>query len=236
VSASSRSAILSALVIGAVLVSAAPVRANGFTYTLGRRSASASDMRTFGRMARDTFSDGRGWSLAGHMTFTRAAADGDFRMVLASPASVAATSPYCSASYSCRVGDLVLVNDLRWHKPPSAWTRSLHAYRHYLINHEVGHWLGLSHTTCAGAGSTAPVMLQQSKSLDGCHANAWPTRAELEEMAAIWGVRGWKRETCDDGRRESPCSHRHPRLGPPAGPHPIQPSGSGDARPPGDPP
>jgi Protein of unknown function (DUF3152) len=219
VSAASRSAICSALIIGAVVVTAGAVRAKGFTYTVERRSIAASDMRSFAQIARDTFLDGRGWSLGGGMPFTRAASDGDFRLVLASPASVAATSPYCSALFSCRVGDLVFINIRRWHEPPSAWTRSLHAYRHYVINHEVGHWLGLAHTKCADSGSKAPVMLQQSKELDGCRANAWPTRLELEEVAAIHGTHGWKENTCEGERREESCGHSHTRLVPPAVPH-----------------
>jgi hypothetical protein len=211
VSVGSRSVICWALVIGAVVVTAAGARADGFTYTVGRREAPAADMRAFARIARDTFSDGRGWSLGGHMPFTRAASGGDFRLVLASPASVAGTSPYCSTFYSCRVGDLVLINIRRWQEPPPAWTRSLHAYRHYVINHEVGHWLGLAHTTCADSGSKAPVMLQQSKALNGCRANAWPTRAELEVIVAVHGTHGWKGDICEGESRDDPCGHGHPR-------------------------
>lgn len=222
-SVASRSAICSALVIGAVIVTAAAAHADGFTYTVERQDAPATDMRAFARIARDTFSDGRGWSLSRHTPFTRAASGSDFQLVLASPASVAGSSPYCSAFYSCRVGDLVLINIRRWQEPPPAWTRSLHAYRHYVINHEVGHWLGLAHTTCADSGSKAPVMLQQSKALNGCRANAWPTPAELEEIAAIHGTHGWKGETCEGERREDPCGHSHPRPGVPAEPHRLPP-------------
>ena len=219
--AASRSAIYLALVVGSVVVTAATARADGFTYTLERRGTPAGDMRSFARIASDTLSDWRGWSLAGHIRFTRAASGGDFRLVLASPASVAATSAYCSASYSCRVKDLVLINDRRWHEPPSAWTRSLHSYRHYVINHEVGHWLGLAHTTCPDSGSEAPVMLQQSKALHGCRANAWPTEGELEEVAAIHGTTGWRESTCKGNHREARCAHNHPRSGPAPGLHPI---------------
>jgi Protein of unknown function (DUF3152) len=223
VSVASRSAICLALVIGAVVVSAAAARADGFTYKLGRRDTPVTDMRAFARIAGDTFSDGRGWSLSGHMPFTRAASGGDFRLVLASPASVAGSSPYCSAFYSCRVGDLVLINIRRWQEPPPSWTRSLHAYRHYVINHEVGHWLGLAHTTCADSGSKALVMLQQSKALNGCRANEWPTPAELQEIAAIHRAHGWNGEACEGERQEDPCGHSHPRLGAPAEPHRLRP-------------
>ena len=48
-----------------------------------------------------------------------------------------------------------------------------------VVNHETGHFLGLDHASCSGPGRPAPVMMQQSKGLNGCHFNPWPTAREL---------------------------------------------------------
>ena len=58
--------------------------------------------------------------------------------------------------------------------PWNAAGRSLRDYRHLVVNHETGHWLGRAHRGCPGQGQAAPVMMQQSKALDGCRFNAWP--------------------------------------------------------------
>ncbi|MDN5717960.1 MAG: DUF3152 domain-containing protein, partial [Janibacter sp.] len=52
--------------------------------------------------------------------------------------------------------------------------KDLQLYRHYLVNHEVGHGLGKGHERCPRKGSPAPVMVQQTLSLHGCTANPWP--------------------------------------------------------------
>jgi hypothetical protein len=108
--------------------------------------------------------------------------DGQVRIWLAAPAAVDAAHPVCSARYSCRVGDDVYINEARWRDAPEPFAgRSLDAYRHYVINHEFGHWLGLDHRRCRGRGAAAFVMQQQSITLDGCDSRLWPQPQEQDE-------------------------------------------------------
>jgi hypothetical protein len=76
--------------------------------------------------------------------------------------------------YNCEVPGGVVVNLKRWVEGSPNFDGPIHDYRALIINHEVGHFLGHSHVTCAGAGRPAPVMMQQIKGLHGCVANAWP--------------------------------------------------------------
>ncbi|MEU8708196.1 DUF3152 domain-containing protein [Streptomyces sp. NPDC048565] len=76
--------------------------------------------------------------------------------------------------YNCEVPGGVVVNLKRWVKGSPTFDGPIHDYRALIINHEMGHYLGHSHVTCAGAGQLAPVMMQQIKGLHGCVANAWP--------------------------------------------------------------
>ena len=103
-------------------------------------------------------------------------------MVLAEASRVPGFSPVCSARWSCRVGRYVVINQLRWLHASPSWNRahrSLRSYRHMVVDHETGHWLGHGHLGCPGRGRAAPVMMQQSKGLDGCRHNPWPLPSEL---------------------------------------------------------
>lgn len=77
---------------------------------------------------------------------------------------------------SCQNGSRVVLNAKRWVRGAAAYGRDTAGYRRYLVNHEFGHALGRQHVRCPGRGRPAPVMLQQTKGLDGCRANPWPTR------------------------------------------------------------
>ncbi len=153
-------------------------------YQVRTRGAIDTNTETFKTQVAHTLRDSRGWTAA-NITFDRVANGGDFTLWLASADAVSDFSSGCSPQYSCRVGSNVIINDTRWQNATPAWNQAgggLRNYRHMVINHEVGHFLGLGHRSCPGAGQAAPIMMQQSIDLDGCRFNPWPLPGELERI------------------------------------------------------
>ena len=153
---------------------AVPVRRR-VTYSVATRGRITTSLRVFRRQAQETFDDARGWR-AGGVQFRPVRRGGGFTLVLAEASTMPSFSPACSTTWSCRVGRWVIINQDRWKFASPAWNaagRSLRDYRHLVVNHEVGHWLGRGHAGCSGKGP-APVMMQQSKGTGGCHFNPWP--------------------------------------------------------------
>jgi hypothetical protein len=155
-----------------------------YTYSVAVWGNVLSSISDFKALAQETLSSIKGWSGAG-ITFQRVASGGDFTLVLAEPSRVAAASPGCSSYWSCRVGRYIIINDDRWRTASSAWNSGgggLRDYQHMVVNHEVGHWLGFGHRYCSGTNNLAPIMQQQSISLQGCKFNPWPTTSELNSI------------------------------------------------------
>lgn len=64
-------------------------------------------------------------------------------------------------------GNRVLINESRWIRGAVPFDGDLGSYRQYLINHEVGHGIGYAaHDSCGGDGELAPIMMQQTLSLN----------------------------------------------------------------------
>ena len=151
-----------------------PVR-RSVTYHVETRGPVTADLAEFRRQAQETFDDPRGWRAAG-VEFRPVARGGDFSLVLAVAGAVPGFSSVCSSMWSCRVGRYVVINQDRWRNASPAWNaagRALRDYRHMVVNHETGHWLGHGHLGCPRPGP-APVMMQQSKGRGACSFNPWP--------------------------------------------------------------
>ncbi|ANW18276.1 DUF3152 domain-containing protein [Streptomyces clavuligerus] len=145
------------------------------------------DGALFARAVHRTLNDGRSWGGRGEMTFQRiSSGQPSFVITLASPRT---TDVWCAKSgldtsidkVSCdsAATDRVMINAYRWARGSETYgPRAMHAYRQMLINHEVGHRLGHGHVNCGTEGALAPVMQQQTKSLEindiECRPNPWP--------------------------------------------------------------
>ncbi|WP_235736349.1 DUF3152 domain-containing protein [Nocardioides alcanivorans] len=150
------------------------------TYSVETRGKVSASLPKFKKLAQQTYDDARGWR-GGGVKFRRVGSGGNFTLVLAEASWLPRFSPVCSVQWSCRVGRYVVINQTRWQHASPAWNAaggSLRGYRHMVVNHETGHWLGFGHASCPRSGAAAPVMQQQSKGLQGCRFNPFPTGSE----------------------------------------------------------
>ncbi|WP_370413596.1 DUF3152 domain-containing protein [Streptomyces fradiae] len=123
----------------------------------------------------------RGWAAHGRGRFQLVSAgeNADFVIRIATPDTAdrlcAANGMNTHGELNCETSTGVVVNLKRWLLGSPTFAGPPHEYRHLIINHEVGHEIGLRrHMGCPGPGKPAPVMMQQIKGLHGCHSNAYP--------------------------------------------------------------
>ena len=138
------------------------------------------DGNEFASAVMATLADGRSWRASGKLHFARSESGG-FALYLASPHTVdRLCAPLATNGFtSCTVGGRVVINADRWQGGSPNFTGSLAEYRQYVINHEVGHEIGMHHHPCPGSG-VAPVMHQQTLGMGGCTPGPWPQQFELE--------------------------------------------------------
>ncbi|MEV4679879.1 DUF3152 domain-containing protein [Streptomyces kurssanovii] len=121
----------------------------------------------------------RGWAANGRGRFQLVSSNADFVIRIATPATAdklcLAVGLNTRGELNCETTEGVVVNLRRWLLGSPTFAGTPAEYRHLIINHEVGHEIGIrQHMGCPGPGEPAPVMMQQIKGLKGCVSNAWP--------------------------------------------------------------
>ncbi|MEQ3550151.1 DUF3152 domain-containing protein [Pseudonocardia nematodicida] len=134
------------------------------------------DGAAFASYVAAVLNDPRSWGGDGSMGFVHTEGPAPLQVLLVTPALAdELCAPLDTAGrLSCRNGEKVVVNLERWVTGTPDYADDLTGYRRYLVNHEVGHWLGHRHEPCPGPGEPAPVMQQQTLGLDGCTPYSWP--------------------------------------------------------------
>jgi Protein of unknown function (DUF3152) len=155
------------------------------TYRVAAETDTPVPADEFALMVDLTLSDPRSWIAGGDVRLQRvsgAATGYTFTIYLVTPGTAYKIclaggfdiSLHGEPYTSCRVGGKVVINIARYLHSVPGYGAPLEAYQQYAINHEVGHALGHDHELCPGRGKLAPVMLQQTFSLQGCIAYSWP--------------------------------------------------------------
>lgn len=121
----------------------------------------------------------RSWAAHGRGRFQLVSENADFVIRIATPdtadALCARQGLRTHGELNCETADGVVVNLKRWMLGSPTFAGAPAEYRHLIINHEVGHEIGIrSHMDCPGPGRLAPAMMQQIKGLNGCRSNAFP--------------------------------------------------------------
>lgn len=151
-------------------------------YTVATRGAVTANVNEFAAQVNETLNSPLGWSRLG-VIFRQMESGGRFTVWLSEASQMTTFSASgCDTTVSCRVGNNVVINETRWQNGSDAWNGaggSLRDYRHMVVNHEAGHWLGHGHRYCDGAGQAAPLMQQQTIDMQGCAPNPWPLSHEM---------------------------------------------------------
>ncbi len=125
------------------------------TYNVAVRGAVTANVGEFEAQFNETLNSPQGWSRLG-VRFEQVASGGRFTAWLSEASQMTSFSASgCDATVSCRVGSNVVINETRWLNGSDAWNAaggSLRDYRHMVVSHETGHWLGHGHRSCSGAG------------------------------------------------------------------------------------
>ncbi|MFE7773844.1 DUF3152 domain-containing protein [Streptomyces sp. NPDC057445] len=164
----------------------APGKGRKVRYRIDVEKGLGLDGKLFAQAVQQTLNDDRSWAHDGAMSFERVSSGKpEFVITLASPGT---TAVWCAKSgldtsvdnVSCDSAstDRVMINAYRWAQGSETYgAKAMLTYRQMLINHEVGHRLGNGHVNCSTPGALAPVMQQQTKSLDvdgvKCRPNPW---------------------------------------------------------------
>ncbi len=135
-------------------------------------AAAFGGAESFASSVAATLADPRSWMSNPQWSFEPVASGQDPEVVI-QLASTSLAEQLCGArnniKTSCHLGgangqpNRVIINEARWIRGSYAFEGDIGSYRQYVINHEMGHFVGFAdHVPCPSEGALAPIMMQQT--------------------------------------------------------------------------
>lgn len=155
---------------------------------------------TFARMVTQTLSSPKSWTKDPKFAFVRIdSGTPDFRISLTSSDTVREGCGYEiqleSSCYNPAYNgneSRVFINEARWVRGAVPFQGDITSYRQYLINHEVGHAIGYrAHEPCEQDGSLAPVMMQQTFSVNNNDASKFEDNNQIHPDGKVCKTNPW---------------------------------------------
>jgi hypothetical protein len=165
------------------IVVPAPLRQKKLSYCTNIKGVDANAKQQLDIKLEEVYKDPRGWSIGGRLKFEKVDKGCDFTVWLSAAKHMPSFGAVCDETWSCRIGNNVVINFDRWNNASEPWNKAglaIQDYRNMVVMHETGHFFGLNHVPCPGGGQRAPVMQQQSINLDGCVFNPWALENEMD--------------------------------------------------------
>ena len=123
-----------------------------------------------------TIQDSRGWRGMGYYFRQMATKDVDMVFYLKPNQNIIAMFTKemdgFSVCYTVEGKAKIYINQDNWETPPATFTGSQETYRQYVVQHEVGHALGMGHEE-AQLGQPCHPMYQQTRGTSQCSPNPW---------------------------------------------------------------
>jgi len=168
----------------------APLASNRVTYSIEIQDEEIKHLQFgFAIEVLETLHDPQGWSRSG-IALCPVAEDPDVNIILALPDTVDKLCDpiHTVGEVSCAIHGNAVINYKRWMGGTDAW-EDLEDYRRYVINHEVGHVMGMIHRHNCTKSGRAPLMMQQSRNKLKCDVNSYPTSHEVKSLGRLKGTR-----------------------------------------------
>jgi len=149
-------------------------------YKISIESNIKRNLKNFKKEVDNILSHPKSWKV----NFSQNNTNYDFEIILTSAKNVKKYCKFSGLSCADPNSKKIWINNSRWINGAKASKLSLKNYRIYLINHEIGHILGFSHTKPIKNKKTE-VMVQQTLGIGNGIPNPWPLRKEQNQLKKL---------------------------------------------------